>query len=122
MRRDKVALNQSGTPINREERRSETRNPREKYHSAEFRVNKTESLYQSKIWNISSKGMCLLVKEDSDVLSKLEVGQVLDMKYYPEDSTQSPVILKTQIRHISLENQGRFKHHYLIGLVILSEK
>jgi hypothetical protein len=65
--------------------------------------------------------MCLLVKINSDILSKLEIGKVLDMKYYPEDLSQKPAILKTQIMHITLENQGRFKNHYLIGLVILSK-
>jgi hypothetical protein len=121
LRRDKVALNDSGTTVNTEERRSETRKEIEKYHSAEFRIHETGCLYQSKIWNISSKGMCLIVKENSEIISKLEIGKVLDMKYYPDDLSQKPAILKTQIIHITLENQGRFKNHYLMGLVILSE-
>jgi hypothetical protein len=65
--------------------------------------------------------MCLLVKTDSDILSNLEIGKVLDMKYYPDDLSQKPVVLKTKIVHITLEGQGRFKDHYLIGLAILSK-
>ena len=108
-----------GVVIEFEERRSGPRTKPEKYQSAEFRVTETSCLYQFKIWNVSSKGSCLLVREDSDILNKFEIGDVLDMKYYPADLSQSPDLLKTKIIHITLENQGRFKGHYLVGLLIL---
>lgn len=101
------------------EKRSELRAEAEKYHSVEFKVTALGFLYQFKLWNMSSKGMCLLVREDSGVLKYLEVGNVLDMKYYTTDFSTPPERLKTQIKHITKEDQGRFKGHYLVGLLTM---
>ena len=101
------------------ERRFELRTKPEKYHSVEFKIPESNCLYQFKIWNVSSKGSCLLVRDDSDVLKKIEVGDVFDMKFYPADLFQPPEMLKTKIIHMNPENQGRFKGHYLVGLLIL---
>lgn len=102
-----------------EEKRSELRARPEKYHSVEFEVPESKCLYQFKLWDVSSKGSCLLVRDDSDVLKKIEVGGVFDMKFYPADLSQPPEKLKTKIIHMTPENQGRFKGHYLVGLLIL---
>jgi hypothetical protein len=101
------------------EKRSEPRTELENYHSVEFRVSELGSLYQFKIWNMSSRGLCLLVREDSEILKDIEVGSVLDMKYYTTDFSQPPEELKTQIKHITREPEGRFKGHFLVGLQIL---
>ena len=45
------------------ERRSETRAAAERYYSVQFTTEGLASVYQFKLWNISSKGMCILVKE-----------------------------------------------------------
>lgn len=107
---------------NQVEKRAEPRTELEKYHSVEFKVGEFASVYQFKIWNMSSKGMCLLVREDSNILEDLEVGNVLDMKYHTTDFSLPPEELKTQIKHITKEDQGRFKGHYLIGLLILENQ
>jgi hypothetical protein len=112
----------SDTTNRMDEKRSEARNSPEKYHSAEFRLDASSCLYQSKIWNVSSKGMCLLVREDSEVLGNLEVGKVLEVKYYPNDLSQPAETLKTKIAHVTRESQGRFKNHFLIGLLIVSDR
>lgn len=104
---------------NYSEKRSEPRTELEKYHSVEFRVSELGALYQFKIWNMSPKGLCILVREDSEILKDLEVGSVLDMKYYTTDFSQPPEELKTQIKHISKEPEGRFSGHYLVGLLVL---
>jgi hypothetical protein len=101
------------------EKRSEPRTELEEYHSVEFKIADLGSLYQFKVWNISSKGMCLLVREDSDVLKHIEVGDVMDMKCYRTDSSLPPENLKIEIKHITKEDLGRFKGHYLVGLLIL---
>lgn len=101
------------------EKRSEARTELEKYHSVEFEIADLGSLYQFKIWNISPKGMCLLVRDDSDVLKFIEVGKVVDMKCYATDFSLPPEKLKIQIKHITKEEQGRFKGHYLVGLLII---
>ena len=103
------------------EKRSEPRTELEKYHSVEFHLADLDFIYQFKIWNMSSKGMCLLVREDSDVLKHLKVGNVLDMKCYTTDISLPPENLKIQIKHITQDEQGRFKGHYLVGLLVLEK-
>ena len=103
------------------EKRSEPRTELEKYHSVEFHIADLDFLYQFKIWNMSSKGMCLLVREDSDVLKHLKVDSVLDMKCYTTDFSLPPENLKIQIKHITKDEKGRFKGHYLVGLFVLEK-
>lgn len=105
-----------------EEKRSEPRTQVERYYSVEFRASNFGFLYRFKIWDMSSKGMCVLVREDSDVLKHIKVGEILKMKYYTNDLSSQPENLKTEIKHITKEEQGRFKGHYLVGLLILEDQ
>ena len=104
-----------------ENRRSEPRSPADKYSSVEFSVSDLAFNFQFKIWEISRSGMSILAKEDSAVLEHVKVGDVLDMKYYPEELTEAPLILKTEIKHITKHDEGKFKGHYLLGLAIIEE-
>lgn len=89
------------------------------YSSVEFSINGLEIAYQFKIWNTASTPMCVLVKEDSNIVPRLKVGDTLNMKYYPTGSAYSPECLETAILHITKNDQGRFRGHYLVGLEIL---
>ena len=104
------------------EKRSESRTELDKYHSVEFDLADLGARYQFKIWNMSSRGMCLLVREDSDVVKCLQVGDTLDMKYYTSDASLPPENLTTQIKHVTKEDEGRFQGHYLVGLFILENQ
>lgn len=104
------------------EKRSESRTELEKYHSVEFKLADPGARYQFKIWNMSSRGMCLLVREDSDVIKCLHLGDTLDMKYHTSDASSPPESLKTQIKHVTKEEEGRFQGHYLVGLFILENQ
>ena len=44
------------------------------YYSVELSINELEIAYQFKIWNTESTPMCVLVKEDSNILPRLKVG------------------------------------------------
>lgn len=101
------------------EKRSEPRQELEQYHSVEFKVTEQGYLYQFKIWNVSDRGMCLLVRDDSEILNDIAVGDILDMKYYTTDFSRPAQKLKTQIKHITKEDHGRFKGHHLLGLHII---
>lgn len=101
------------------ERRSETRSIIDQYYSVEFSISGIAFVYQFKIWDISSKGICVLVKEDSGLLNHLNIGDILNLKYYKTDSSKSSEYLKTEIRHITKDDTGRFKKLYLVGLSIL---
>jgi hypothetical protein len=103
------------------ERRREPRRPPDTYTSAEFRMNTAKCLFQSRVWNFSSRGMCLLLREDSSVLEDLEIGKVMEVKYYPADLSRPPETRRTRIAHITRESEGKFKNHFLIGLRIVDE-
>jgi hypothetical protein len=103
------------------ERRSEPRSIIDRYYSVEFSIRECPFTYQFKIWDISQKGICVLVKEDSDLLKYIRVNDILDLKYYTTDSTKPIEFLNTKIRHITQDDTGRFKGLFFIGLSI-SEK
>ena len=104
------------------EKRSEPRIELDHFHSVEIAVKGLPYTYQFKIWDRSSKGVCVVVKEDSDFINYLKVGDIFDMKYYGEDPRAPAEHLKTEVRHITKDEEGRFKGHYLVGISILEHK
>ena len=104
------------------EKRSEPRSIIDTYYSVEFLLSDCSFVYQYKIWNISTKGVCVLVKEDSDLLNHVKVGDVLNLRYRPTDASRPIEMLRTEIRHITKDEQGRFKGVYLVGLSILESQ
>ena len=104
------------------DRRSESRALTEEYYCVNFSISDTPFVFHFLIWDKSSNGMSLLVKEDSVALSYIKVGQVFTMKYFRTDSSKPPEYLKTKIRHITRDEQGRFKGHYLVGISILEKQ
>ena len=96
-----------------------TGNQTERYYSAEFSVSGLDFPYQFRIWNIPSRPMCVLLKEGSDVLPRLKVGDTLNVKYYSNDRDNRFEYFETEIRDITKSDQGRFKGHYLVGLEII---
>lgn len=103
------------------ERRSEPRSIVDRYYSVEFSIRDCPFTYQFKIWGISTKGICVLVKEDSNLLNYIKVGDILNLKYYGTDSTKPIEFLKTKIRHITRDETDQFKNLCLVGLSILEE-
>ncbi len=101
------------------EQRTEPRVELKEYHCIEVQTLKTLFLYQFKIWNISSHGMCLIIKSESGFLNNVDVGEILDAQYYPADLSWPPDILKTKIMHITKANPEKFKDHFLVGLRIV---
>ncbi len=89
------------------------------YYSVEFPAKNFSSLYQFKIWNLGPESMCVLVKENSGILEQLSVGDRLNMKYYTTDSHCPTTQQETEIKSIKKEDDGRFRGHFLIGLLIL---
>ena len=100
------------------EKRSELRHDAKDYYHAEIRLVGVP-VYEVKLKNLSSKGACFLVKENSSLLNYLTVGQSLMVKYYLEDRSESNAIHAAKIRHVTEVRQGRFNGHYCAGLSIL---
>ena len=102
------------------DRRSEPRYLEGEYSSVELSLKELNFVYQFKIWDRSKSGMSILIKEDSEVLRHLKVGDILDMKYYPEESADEPIRLRTEIRHVTRDVPEKIKGHYLVGLLVHS--
>ncbi len=98
---------------------SEPKKRVDEYYSVEFAIEGLESAYQFKIWNKTSTRMSILVKENSDVLPQLKVGDTLNMRYYSDNLIHPSQCLETAIRRITRNDQGRLKGHYLVGLELL---
>ncbi|MCD6561398.1 MAG: hypothetical protein B1H11_06465 [Desulfobacteraceae bacterium 4484_190.1] len=101
------------------EKRTEPRNIIDKYYSVEFSINEVPMVYQFKIWDISSKGICILIKEDSALLEHIKIGDILELKYYTFESLKPAEYIKTEISHMTRDDSGRFQGHYLVGISIL---
>ncbi len=104
------------------DKRSETRSKAGKYSSVEFSTKIEAFSYQFKIRDVASSGMGILVKEDSAAFKSLRIGDVLKMKYYHFNLSDPPDYLQTEIKHITKDETGRFRGHYLIGLSILKKQ
>ena len=92
----------------------------QQFHSVEFHVGGLKLLYQSKVWSSGSDPLFTLIKEDSDVLNRIHVGDILNMKFYSSDRYCTPRDLETEIKYITKDTRGRFKGHFLVGLAIIS--
>jgi hypothetical protein len=66
--------------------------------------------------------MCILIREDSDILNHLKTGDILEMKYYTRDSSKPTDYIRTKIKHITEDDTGRFKGHFLVGLSVSEEE
>jgi hypothetical protein len=96
--------------------------PLEEFYSVEIPLDGLEFLHQFKIWNNDSETVFVVVKEESEILPCLRVGDTIKMKYYIMNPAFAPKYLPTKIKHITKEDQGRFKGHVVIGLDILEEQ
>lgn len=91
----------------------------DQYYSVEFSLDDPMPLYQFKLRNSESMALFVLVKEDSEILNRLEVGRVLKMKYYNTDKNCPPEYRTTQINTIINDKEGRFSGHCMVELFIL---
>jgi hypothetical protein len=89
------------------------------YYSAEFVVDGLEVSYQFKIWEKAPKAVSVLVKENSNILQLLKVGDTLNVKYYSMTSAYPSDWQRSAVRHITWNDQGRLRGHYLVGLEII---
>ena len=96
------------------------RNMLKKYHSVEFYLKGVDEAYLFKLRDIPSSGLCILVKEDSLVLNKLNIGDILNMEYNPPESSDSPKVFKTRVR--SKISYNRSTGHSLVGLSIIDNR
>ncbi len=103
------------------EKRKETRDRSNKYHSVEMKLS-TLPIYLFKLKDISSKGACFFVKEGSAILNHIKVGQILNMRYHSEEEMEPITVFKSAIKHITKIEEKSYKGHYLVGIKILEKQ
>lgn len=90
----------------------------QRFQSVEFFIDGVECPHQFRVWERGSASMFVLVKQNSEILGHLRVGDVMDMKYYTDDSFCPTRTMETEISHITRDDQGRFQGHFIVGLAL----
>jgi hypothetical protein len=103
------------------ERRSEVRENLEQSRKVELKL-LSLPIYLFKVKDTSPNGLCFLVKEDSDILNHIQIGQILQLKDYSEDNDKAFELLMCEIKHITNPDNGPFQGHRLVGLLILDRQ
>ena len=78
-------------------------------------------IYQFRVTDVSSNGAGILVKEDSDFLNLIEVGQIVDADFISPSGADPTGNYKAAIRHITKPSDGKNEGHCLVGLSILEK-
>ena len=101
------------------ELRFETRTEAPKDASVEFVPGDNEIAYHFKLKDFSSKGFGIIVRKDSKVLKHIKSGDIIDMRFHPDEATANPVPHRIEIKHISEPEPGKHRDHMLVGLLII---
>ena len=96
---------------------SQTNHPQ--YSSVEISNVNTMFRYHFKLWRFDKNDICILVKEDSQILPNLKEGDKMNMKFYGREALSNSEFRETAIGLIHKADNGRFKGHYLVYLNIL---
>ena len=75
-----------------------------------------------KVWHKSPSYMCLLVKEDSDILPLLRTGGTLRMNYFGNDLFAPSEHLETKIRRIKKSEESGLMGYYFVEVGILKRR
>jgi hypothetical protein len=99
-------------------KRSEKRELIREYYSVEISIEGAEHVNQFVIYDMSASGLCLLIKEDSNVLNRIKVGEKYKMKYYPVNLLDNVKYIDTRICHITRSKNSSLAGHYMVGLAL----
>lgn len=89
---------------------------------AEIKISRNDLGYQFKLQQIDEQQGCFFINENSAVLNILNVGTVLDMKYWTAEKIRLVKYVRAKIKNITRQNHEPFKGHYKVGLSILQMK
>ena len=89
---------------------------------AEIKISSDDLGYQFKLRQIDNYQGCFFVNKNSSILSLLEVGSVLDMKYWTAEKIRRVKSVRAEINNIAKQNHEPFKGHYKVSLSILKTK
>jgi hypothetical protein len=89
---------------------------------AEIKISSDDLGYQFRLRQIDENRGCFFVNKNSSVLKLLDIGSVMDMKYWRADKTRKINHVRAEINNITKQNHEPFKGHYKISLSILKTK
>jgi uncharacterized protein YfbU (UPF0304 family) len=89
---------------------------------AEIKISKDGLGYQFKLREINANQGCFFVNENSPVLKILDIGSVLEMKYWTAEKIRTVKYVTAKINGIAKRSHEPFKGHYKVGLSILKTK
>ena len=89
---------------------------------AEIKISSDDLGYHFKLRQIDDRRGCFFVNKNSSVLKLLDIGSVMDMKYWTPDKTMRIKYVRAEINNISKQNHEPFKGHYKVSLTILKTK
>jgi hypothetical protein len=91
-------------------------------YSAEIRLDGFLIVYLSKLRLRNGDGPCVIVKQNSIMMKRLRVGLGLELRCWSPKNAYAVKYFKAKIKHITLQHDGPFTGHYLVGLTIEAEK
>ncbi|MFC1881903.1 hypothetical protein ACFL2S_10460 [Thermodesulfobacteriota bacterium] len=103
-----------------EEKRTETRRTQLRNYRVEIKPI-GEPIYQFRVTDVGTKGAGILIKEDSDFLSMIKVGQIVDVEFIFPKGTAPSGNYKAEIKHITKPGKGKNDGHCLVGILILQK-
>jgi len=103
------------------EHRVEKRKLIDKYYSVQFSLQQKGLIYQFRLKDISSDGLCIIVREKSKILEKIKKNDILEMTFCAADAPEVTTQYKTKIIHITPDKSGKYKNHYLVGFSIMDD-
>jgi len=89
---------------------------------AEIKISTDDLGYQFKLRQIDGNQGCFFVNKNSSILKLLDIGSVMDMKYWTAEKTRRIKFVRAEINNIRKKNHEPFKGHYKVSLSILKTK
>jgi hypothetical protein len=86
------------------------------FYRAEIRLGKLDLAYQLKLAELRGNEASFLIKKDSSIFNKLEVGKVLKMKYWTCGKTKTVKFMQAKVKNIVQHNQKLINGNYLVHL------
>jgi hypothetical protein len=102
------------------ERRAEPRRTKLRNYRAEIKL-AGQPIYQFRVRDVSTKGAGILIKDDSNFLSMIEVGQIINVNFISPQGTAPCGMHKAQVKHLSKPDKAEIKGHRLVGILILEK-
>ena len=103
-----------------EDRRAWTRRTQLRNYRVEIKLI-AQPIYQFKVRDISEKGAGLLVKDDSEFLNLIQVGQVVEADFISPTGKLPAGLYKVEIKHITKLTTGKIRGHRIVGVFIIEK-